>query len=49
MDRRTPLTPGTLFPNAQIALAHLARTLAGYGIEVEVIPIPREAAPSVAV
>ncbi|WP_141578060.1 DUF6119 family protein [Actinomadura sp. WMMA1423] len=43
--RRMPLTPETLFPNAQIALAHLARTLTGYGIEVEVIAIGREAGP----
>lgn len=40
VDRRSPLTPATLFPNAQIALAHLAQTLGRYGIEVEVIVIP---------
>lgn len=40
VDRQAPLTPGTLFPNAQIALAHLTQTLARYGIEVEVIVIP---------
>ncbi|TDB97216.1 DUF6119 family protein [Actinomadura sp. 7K534] len=48
VDRKTPLTPATLFPNAQIALAHLAQTLARYGIEVEVIVIPHEEAPSAA-
>ncbi|SFP48561.1 TIGR04141 family sporadically distributed protein [Actinomadura madurae] len=48
VDRRTPLTPATLFPNAQIALAHLARTLSRYGIEVEVISIPHEEASSAA-
>src|SRR5690606_6516468 len=46
VDRKAPLTPATLFPNAQIALAHLAQTLARYGIEVEVIVIPREEVPS---
>ncbi|GAA4241099.1 TIGR04141 family sporadically distributed protein [Actinomadura meridiana] len=46
LNRQTPLTPTTLFPNAQIALAHLTRTLARYGIEVEVIAISRGNAPA---
>jgi uncharacterized protein (TIGR04141 family) len=46
-DRKTQLKAATLFPHAQIALAHLARTLtSGYGVEVEVVPIPREDATS---
>ncbi|RFS84816.1 hypothetical protein D0T12_14950 [Actinomadura spongiicola] len=48
VDRLTPLTPATLFPNAQIALAHLAQTLGRYGIQVEVVPISRGDAPSAA-
>lgn len=34
------LTLDTLFPFSQVSLAHAARTLRGYGIEVEVIGIP---------
>ncbi|WP_395108848.1 DUF6119 family protein [Actinomadura sp. SCN-SB] len=43
-DRKTPLTAETLFPHAQIALAHLDRTLSHrYGVELEVVPIERGA------
>ncbi|MGI5326675.1 DUF6119 family protein [Actinomadura nitritigenes] len=42
VNRKAPLTPATLFPNAQIALAHLTQTLARHGIEVEVMAVPRE-------
>lgn len=48
VDRQTPLTPATLFPNAQIALAHLAQTLGRYGIQVEVVPVSHGDAPSMA-
>lgn len=51
IDRKnkTPLTPETLFPNAQIVLARLARTLrADFQVDVEVVAIPRTAAPAAA-
>lgn len=34
------LTPGTMFPFSQATLAHAARILGTYGIEVEVVGIP---------
>jgi uncharacterized protein (TIGR04141 family) len=34
------LTPDTLFPFSQVTLAHAARTLHAYQVEVEVIGIP---------
>jgi len=34
------LTPDTLFPFSQATLAHAARILGTYGIDVEVIGIP---------
>jgi hypothetical protein len=44
VKRKTPLTADTLFPHAQIALARMSSILkANYGVEVEVIPIAREA------
>jgi uncharacterized protein (TIGR04141 family) len=36
------LTIDTLYPFSQVALAHAARTLRSYGVEVEVIGIPSE-------
>ncbi|MFJ5608268.1 DUF6119 family protein [Streptomyces sp. NPDC093221] len=36
------LTVDTLYPFAQVALAHAARTLRSYGVEVEVVGIPPE-------
>ncbi len=36
------LTVDTLYPFAQVALAHAARTLRSYGVEVEVVGIPSE-------
>lgn len=36
------LTIDTLYPFAQVALAHAARTLRSYGVEVEVVGIPSE-------
>ncbi|WP_284454820.1 DUF6119 family protein [Actinomadura madurae] len=43
VKRKTPLTADTLFPHAQIALARMSSILNAYGMEVEVIVIPREA------
>lgn len=40
MDNGKQLTPDTLFPFSQASLAHAARILRTYGIEVEVIGIP---------
>ncbi len=40
LDNGKQLTPSTLFPFSQVTLAHAARTLHTYGIEVEVIGIP---------
>ena len=34
------LTPDTLFPFSQATLAHVARILGTYGIDVEVVGIP---------
>ncbi|MFF1416768.1 DUF6119 family protein [Streptomyces sp. NPDC058280] len=36
------LTIDTLYPFSQVALAHAARTLRSYGVEVEVVGIPSE-------
>ncbi|REE95982.1 DUF6119 family protein [Thermomonospora umbrina] len=44
IDRKSDLTPDSLFPHAQIALTHVAATLKNrFGVEVEVIAIPRNA------
>jgi uncharacterized protein (TIGR04141 family) len=40
LDNGKQLTPSTLFPFSQVTLAHAARALHTYGIEVEVIGIP---------
>lgn len=40
LDNGKELTPDTLFPFSQATLAHAARTLHTYGVEVEVIGIP---------
>jgi len=40
LDNGKQLSPSTLFPFSQVTLAHAARTLHTYGIEVEVIGIP---------
>jgi uncharacterized protein (TIGR04141 family) len=40
MENGKHLTPDTLFPFSQVTLAHAARILHTYGIEVEVIGIP---------
>ena len=40
MENGRQLTPDTLFPFSQATLAHAARILGTYGIEVEVSAIP---------
>jgi uncharacterized protein (TIGR04141 family) len=40
LENGKQLTPDTLFPFSQATLAHAARILSTYGIEVEVIGIP---------
>jgi uncharacterized protein (TIGR04141 family) len=40
MPKGRELTPGTLFPFSQATLAHAARILGRYGIDVEVVGIP---------
>jgi uncharacterized protein (TIGR04141 family) len=40
MDNGRQLTPDTLFPFSQATLAHAARILGNYGIDVEVAAIP---------
>ncbi len=40
MPKGRPLTPDTLFPFSQATLAHAARILGTYGIDVEVVGIP---------
>lgn len=40
MDNGKTLTPDTLFPFSQFTLAHTAKLLNAYNIEVEVIGIP---------
>jgi hypothetical protein len=40
MENGRRLTPDTLFPFSQATLAHAARILGNYGIEVEVAAIP---------
>lgn len=40
MDNGKELSPDTLFPFSQVTLAHAAKILGTYGIEVEVLGIP---------
>ncbi len=40
LPKGKPLTPDTLFPFSQATLAHAARILGTYGIDVEVVGIP---------
>ena len=40
MENGKQLTPDTLFPFSQATLAHAARILGTYGINVEVVGIP---------
>ena len=40
MENGRQLTPDTLFPFSQATLAHVARILGTYGIDVEVAAIP---------
>jgi uncharacterized protein (TIGR04141 family) len=40
MPKSRELTPDTLFPFSQATLAHAARILGTYGIDVEVVGIP---------
>jgi uncharacterized protein (TIGR04141 family) len=40
MDNGKELSPDTLFPFSQVTLAHAAKILGAYGIEVEVLGIP---------
>jgi hypothetical protein len=40
MENGRQLTPDTLFPFSQATLAHAARILGTYGIDVEVVAIP---------
>jgi hypothetical protein len=40
MENGTELSIDTLYPFSQVTLAHVARVLGTYGIDVEVIGIP---------
>lgn len=44
VERKTPLSADTLFPNIQVGLVHLAYELrTRFGVDLEVIPIPEDA------